>query len=187
MPSQGPNPALPGGTLVIRHALLPDLPDIVRIENASFTSPWPEWSLREEMMRDDSVFLVAQIDGQTVGYAGMWLYVEEAHVGTIAVDTRWRQRGIGMALMLALLDIARREKAILALLEYRVSNLAAANLYAQLGFRHNRIRWGYYQDTGEDAVEAILEDLQGCECAARLAGIREDWEQRHGACVIECD
>ena len=186
MPSEDTAGA-PPGALSIRGATLSDLPDIVRIEIASFTSPWPEWSLREEMVRDDSVFIVGRIDTQTVGYAGMWLYVEEAHVGTIAVDTRRRKCGIGMALMLELLRIARREGALLALLEYRVSNLAAARLYDQLGFRQNRIRRGYYQDTGEDAVEAILEDLQGAECMARLAELRHNWELRHGACLTEPD
>lgn len=167
-------------TLAIRPASLRDLRDIVCIERSSFPSPWPTQGLRRELSRDEAVYLVAERDGVVVGYAGMWRAADEAHVGTLAVAPRQRRQGIGEALMLALLERATHDGVKLVHLEYRVGNAAAAALYAKLGFRATRIRRGYYADTGEDAVETVLDDLDTPRRRAALARVRQEWERRHG-------
>ena len=167
-------------TLAMRRASLGDLWEIVTIERDSFPSPWPTWGLRRELERDEALYLVAERDGAVVGYAGMWRAADEAHVGTLAVAPEQRRQGIGEALMLALLQIAADDGVRLVHLEYRVGNAAAAALYAKLGFRATRIRRGYYADTGEDAVETMLDDLGTSRRRAALARVRQEWERRHG-------
>ena len=172
------------GSLLIRDATLDDLRAIVAIEHDSFQSPWPEWSLREELLVSDSVYLCAELEGEIVGYAGMRLVAEEAHIVTIAVVPACRGRGIGEALTLALLRRAVEGNAGLAVLEYRVANQPAAALYEKLGFRKNRIRRGYYDDTGEDAVEAILAGLDSHAYRQHLDALTAAWEARRGVRLV---
>jgi [ribosomal protein S18]-alanine N-acetyltransferase len=166
--------------LRLRKATPGDLPAIMLIENTSFSAPWPEWSLAQELVREDSLYLVAERGGAVEGYAGLWVGLDEAHVGTIAVRPEARGQGVAEALMLVLLDCALASGSDLALLEYRVSNAPAARLYEKLGFQQNRIRRRYYPDNQEDAVEAILGDLRTPQRQEHLAGLAAQWETRHG-------
>jgi len=85
------------------------------------------------------------------GFAGMWHLYDEAHVTTIGIDTPYRGRGLGEALLLALLDEAVRRGANVMTLEVRVSNDSAMKLYEKYGFTIQGVRPGYYSDNGEDA------------------------------------
>lgn len=167
--------------LAIRIASLADLQAIVVIEHDSFPTPWSTWMLRQEISDPRTVYLVAEVEGRVVGYGGMSVAGDEAHIGTLAVAPAHRGRGIGEALVLALLAHARQAGVRQVVLEYRVHNTAAERLYHKLGFRVTRVRPGYYQDTNEDGVEAVLEGLDTAGSQQRLAGLRRDWERRHGA------
>ncbi len=169
-----------GPTLAIRRATLSDLRDIVIIEHDSFPSPWPAWSLRQEMSRRDSIFLVAVSGGRVVGYIGMHAAAGLGHVGTVAVGSAHRQRGIGEALMLAALQLGIEAGLESVVLEYRVSNTRAGNLYQKLGFVPTRIRRGYYSDTQEDAVETLLSGLQEPAVQEQLTSLRLIWQSKHG-------
>ncbi len=184
-PAGGSKPTT--ATLLIRSAGLSDLPEICAIEQASLPTPWSPRALREDIAREGTVYLLAELNGATVGYGGMWVYADEAHVGTLAVCAESRKDGVGTALMLSLLRRAAAYGAKMVVLEYRVSNTAAAGLYKKLGFGVNRIRKGYYQESGEDAVEAILFGLLGPEVRERLDAIKTDWERRHGGSFTETE
>lgn len=69
-----------------------------------------------------------------MGYGVLWMQVDEAHIANLAVHPQHRRRGIGRALLRALLLEARRRSAAFVTLEVRVSNLAAQQLYAAHGF-----------------------------------------------------
>src|SRR5687767_12146159 len=87
-----------------------------------------------------------------VGYGGMWLEVDEAHVTSVAVHPACRGRGLGELLMLSLMDVAVRMGARFVTLEVRVSNTVARALYEKLGFHEAGIRPRYYTDNNEDAA-----------------------------------
>jgi ribosomal-protein-alanine N-acetyltransferase len=87
-----------------------------------------------------------------VGYTGMWLMVDEAHITTIAVDPVYRGEGIGELLLLALLDHAWEIGADTATLECRMSNTVAQQLYRKYRFEDVGVRKNYYSDDGEDAL-----------------------------------
>ena len=92
------------------------------------------------------------MDGQVAGYAGVWLVLCEAHVSNVAVHPDWRGRGIGRALMLALMRTAYQERAATEMtLEVRPSNATALALYQSMGFETFGRRKRYYPD-GEDAL-----------------------------------
>ena len=78
--------ARPPLKLTIEAMRLEDLEEVQRIEQASFTTPWPENAYRSELMTNRlASYLVARIDGRIVAYGGMWLMVDEAHITTFAV------------------------------------------------------------------------------------------------------
>jgi ribosomal-protein-alanine N-acetyltransferase len=142
---------------------LEDLPAVLRIERASFPTPWPERVFRLELARSrGSCFLVAERQRpqqQVVGYLGFWHFLEEAHISTLAVDAPYRGQGIGSMLLARGLQEALRLGAQYVTLEVRVSNAAAAGLYEKFGFRVVAHKPGYYRDNGEEALVMSLDDL----------------------------
>jgi ribosomal-protein-alanine N-acetyltransferase len=152
---------------------LEDLDEVQRIEQASFTTPWPEHAYRSELMTNRlASYLVARIDGRIVAYGGMWLMVDEAHITTFAVHPAWRRQRIGERLLLAFMDLARDRQAREATLEVRLSNLAARRLYEKYGFRPVGLRPRYYSDNNEDALIMTTESFGDPALDARIARLR---------------
>jgi [ribosomal protein S18]-alanine N-acetyltransferase len=98
--------------------------------------------------------------GRIVGYAGMWLMVDEAHITTIAVRTEWRGRGLGELLLASLIEAAQDIGAIRVTLEVRVSNDIAQSLYRKYGFQTEGLRPRYYSDNNEDAYIMTTSDIR---------------------------
>ena len=152
-----------------------DVPDVHRIERASFPVPWPDYAFRQEIQTNCLAhYLVVKAGDETIGYGGMWLMVDEAHVTTFAVAPAWRRRRIGERLILALLDLAIARGAREATLEVRLSNLGARRLYEKYGFRPVGIRPRYYSDDHEDALIMTTEPLEAPAMVARLAKRRAE-------------
>src|SRR5215208_6442128 len=87
-----------------------------------------------------------------IGFAGMWLAFDEAHVTTIGVDPTHRSHGFGELLLLCIFDEAIARRANWLTLEVRVTNVAAQALYRKYGFTAHGTRKRYYSDNNEDAL-----------------------------------
>lgn len=98
-----------------------------------------------------------------LGYAGMWLMVDEAHITTIAVRDAWRGRGFGELLLASLMESAGEIGAARVTLEVRVSNETAQNLYRKYGFSQEGVRPRYYSDDNEDAYVMTTGDIRTVE------------------------
>ncbi len=152
-------------TLLIEPMRRQDLAEVLAIEVASFALPWTEEMFENELARGDiSEILVARLADAGVpppvgGYICIWVVGDEAHVNNIAVDPRWRRRGIAGALLEAVLDYGRARGARRAFLEVRASNAAAQALYRRFGFEPAGIRKRYYDHPVEDAVIMKREGL----------------------------
>lgn len=166
--------------VVLRPAVEADLPALVAIEEASFPSPWSERLLAGELRQPDASYLVATIGGEVAGFVGAWHVLGEAHICTLAVAPAFRGRGLGELLVLAILEEAVRRGGTMAHLEYRRGNEPAARLYEKLGFTRVGIRRGYYSDTGEDAVLARIDGLDGRAGRAFLDEAWERWKRERG-------
>lgn len=94
-----------------------------------------------------------------VGYAGLWLMVDEAHITTIATHPSVRGRGVGELLLVHLIDIAYSIGARWVTLEVRVSNTVAQSLYRKYGFHIISTRPRYYSDNNEDAYIMWTEEI----------------------------
>ena len=166
--------ARPPLKLMIEAMRLEDLEEVQRIELASFSTPWPSNAYRSELETNRlASYLVARIDDKVVGYGGMWLMVDEAHITTFAVHPAWRRRRIGERLLLAFLDLARDRHAREATLEVRLSNLPARRLYEKYGFRPVGLRPRYYSDNNEDALIMTTEPLSEPRFRERIERLRE--------------
>lgn len=113
-----------------------------------------------------------------VGYGGLWLSADEAHITTIAVDPAHRRRGVGELLLNGLIDQAYELGAAMITLEVRVSNDAAQRLYLKYGFKVVGARRRYYTDNGEDALLMSIEDLNAPAYRQRLNALRRQFYAR---------
>jgi ribosomal-protein-alanine N-acetyltransferase len=166
--------ARPPVSVRVEAMALRDLDAVQDIERRSFRTPWPAHAYRTELETNRlATYLVARIGDRVVGYGGMWVMVDEAHITTFAVDPDFRRRRIGERLLLALLDIAGTRRAHEATLEVRLSNLAARRLYEKYGFRPVGLRPRYYSDDNEDALIMTTEPLAEPAMQARLGHLRE--------------
>ena len=156
-----------------------DIPAVHAIERASFSVPWPDDAYRNELATNRlASYVVARADDAVVGFAGLWVMVDEAHVTTFAVDPRWRRRGVGERMLLALFDISLARHAREATLEVRLSNMPARRLYEKYGFRPVGIRPRYYSDNGEDALIMTTDALESPAMRDRIAALRATLDQR---------
>ena len=156
-----------------------DLAEVQVIERESFTTPWPPHAYRQELETNRLAhYIVARSGDVIVGFAGIWLLVDEAHVTTFATRRSWRRQGIGERLLLALLDLARNRGAHEATLEVRPSNIAARRLYEKYGFKVVGVRPRYYSDDNEDALIMTTESLDGRHMRDRIAQLRGELAAR---------
>ena len=147
-------------SLSIRKMILNDLKQVVEIDRASFSLPWPERSFRFELEENlASRSWVAELDKQIVGMVVAWFIVDEIHIATIATHPDFRRRGIGRDLLLHTLQSAKEEGAITSFLEVREGNIYAQEMYRKLGFVEDGCRKGYYKDNGEDAILMSLKNI----------------------------
>jgi ribosomal-protein-alanine N-acetyltransferase len=133
---------------------LEDLDEVLRIERASFPTPWSRAAFRYELTQNRVArCLVIRAPGTAVlGYLCLWEIGHEIHITNLAVDPAHRRQGLARALLALVLDDARARGLTLAFLEVRPTNVEAIGLYESLGFRSIGRRKGYYFDTGEDAL-----------------------------------
>ncbi len=94
-----------------------------------------------------------------VGFAGLWMMADEAHLTNIAVRRSHRQRGIGELLLISMIDLALDLKAHILTLEVRASNISAQSLYYKYGLSVVNVRQGYYTNNKENALVMASEDI----------------------------
>jgi [ribosomal protein S18]-alanine N-acetyltransferase len=129
-----------------------DLDRVLEIERSSFTMPWTEATFRGLLRRRDAHLFVAEASSEVLGYAVVWVVVDQAELGDIAVAADWRGRGLGRLLLDTVLERARREGVRQLFLEVRPSNEGALRLYQRYGFEEVGRRRNYYSDPREDAL-----------------------------------
>lgn len=136
-----------------RAMTLEDVPSVVEIEQEAFTSPWTKGAFVNELTSNMFAhYLVAEYKDSLIGYGGMWIIMDEAHVTNIALREEYRGQGFGHKLLSKLQEIAMKQGAVRMTLEVRTSNEQAQRLYRKLGFQPSGIRPKYYSDNGEDAI-----------------------------------
>ncbi len=192
-----------------------DIDEVVEIERACFTMPWPPSAYKRELKNPKSTrYLVARHylnskqmlfkpglepssisrrsgllhsllpfffkdeegnehkrnENPIIGYGGIWLMLDEAHITTLGVSPQYRGKGIGEFLLVGLIDVAMQLGASWLTLEVRVSNTVAQNLYQKYTFKEAGVRKKYYTDNNEDAYIMWSDEIT-------KAGFREKYAQ----------
>ena len=145
---------------VIRRMQFRDVKQVAALEAATFARPWSEQSFHREVLENSVArYMVADLDGEIVGYAGAWVVMDECHITNLAVAEKERGKGYGSRLLDAVTRYAANLGAVWADLEVRVSNETAQRLYRRAGFTVLGKRKKYYEDNGEDALLMVCERL----------------------------
>ena len=129
-----------------------DIEDILEIEEEAFTTPWSEEAFKSEIKNNLAHYLVVEIDGRIVGYGGVWLIIDEAHITNIAVLQEYKGKGIGNKILMGLIKYSTKLGIKNMTLEVRESNFVARRFYEKHGFVSYGIRPKYYIDDNEDAI-----------------------------------
>ena len=124
---------------------------IAALEALCFSAPWDEPSIASELTNPLSCWLVALWGDTLAGYIGSQSVLGESDMMNVAVAPEFRRRGVGRALVQALLAALAADNHCLSL-EVRASNEPALALYRQLGFRQVGRRPRYYSKPVEDAL-----------------------------------
>jgi ribosomal-protein-alanine N-acetyltransferase len=184
-----------------------DISQVADIEGESFPTTWPRTAYKRELSNRLARYLVL-IDrthppvtppakkrrislpffkphneappttDYVVGYVGVWLMVDEAHVVAIAVRESYRRQGLGERLLYDAIELALANKQESVTLEVRRSNTSAQALYEKYRFLNVGVRKRYYSDNHEDAIVMSTPPIQHENYTEHLAYLREQMEKR---------
>lgn len=147
-----------GVDFIIRKMNLDDLQEVERIEKESFKEPWPYEALYNELMKSDfTLAYVVEVEGKVVGYSFVHFMDPYAHLINIAIDKNFQRKGLAKALLNEIINYSLANGLKSIVLEVRVGNTKAQNLYKSFGFKVIRVEKKYYRD-GEDAF-IMIKDL----------------------------
>jgi [ribosomal protein S18]-alanine N-acetyltransferase len=185
-----------------------DISQVVEIEEESFPTTWPRTAYRRELanrlarysvlidrahaprLADDEPerrsflgFLRRKPPSEEtsdfiVGYIGVWLMVDQAHVVAIAVREAYRRQGLGELLLSDSIDLALSNGQESMTLEVRRSNDSAQALYEKYKFLKVGVRRRYYSDNHEDALIMTTPPINTDSYREHLAYLRGRWENR---------
>ena len=184
-----------------------DIHQVAEIERESFPSAWPATAYRRELANRLAGYVVvfdrsheppaatpsrrrrlldlfrrndepAPTTDYIVGYVGVWLLVDEAHIVAIAVREAYRRQGLGELLLAEALELALANRQEAVTLEVRRSNVGAQTLYEKYGFLKVGVRRRYYSDNHEDAVIMSTPPIHSATYLDRLVYLRKERERR---------
>jgi ribosomal-protein-alanine N-acetyltransferase len=137
------------------------LDGVLEIEEAAFNNPTTREWYERELARPEVCFIyvLRTPEHPCAAFCAFWRIADQAHINNLAVRPELRGRGLGLEMLEAVIDEARRLGAESLALEVRRSNVAAQRLYKRAGFRENGVRKSYYTQPVEDAL-LLIKTLQ---------------------------
>jgi ribosomal-protein-alanine N-acetyltransferase len=133
-----------------------DLDRVCEIETRVYAFPWTRGNFADSL-NAGYLCTVTECAGTLVGYAILSVAAGESHLLNLSIDAPWQGRGLGRALLLQQIDLARSQDARILVLEVRPSNAPARSLYEEAGFERIAVRRGYYPAPvgREDAIVLV--------------------------------
>ncbi len=162
--------------LTLRYMRPADISQVVEIDRVSFDPPWSVRSYHFEISESSYSHMVVlarggettngwrrwfgrlnQPGGEILSYGGLWCIQDEGHISTIASHPGYRGQGYGEIVLGAMIRRAITLSASYVVLEVRVSNTTAQNLYRKYEFETMELKKNYYRSNNEDAYEMRLD------------------------------
>jgi len=163
--------------IALRRMRLDDVDSVWEVDCAAFAQPWSKQAYYNELtMNRTAHYMVLTVDGKVIGFGGMWILLDEAHVTNVAIHPRMQGRRLGWLLMVALMLWATILGARRMTLEVRVSNIKAQNLYRKLGFSVTGKRPQYYSDLEDALIMWATLDEERLRTLVEAEGKEWEWE-----------
>lgn len=124
-----------------------DLNKISPVLLTEFDDFWNYNIFKSELENENSKYVVAKNNDEIVGFAGIWISIDEAHVTNIVTKKDLRKNGIGSTLLEELINLSKTLNLVSITLEVNENNLDAIKLYEKFGFEKLGIRKKYYNNT----------------------------------------
>jgi len=128
------------------------VPAVAAIEQACFSTPWSEESLRAELENEQALVFTLSVCKEIAGYIGVHVVLDEGYLTNLAVLPAFRRKGYGRLLLQAATDACEKKQCAFLSLEVRESNAAAQALYQSCGFTVRGRRKHFYEKPTEDAL-----------------------------------
>mgnify|MGYP001159460442 FL=1 len=119
------------------------------LEKEIFDTSWSDELIKQKINNDEFLYWIYEINSEIVGYLAIQKNFKELHILGIGVKEIFRNQSIAKKLTIELIDYFEESKYEQILLEVRVSNSIAINMYESFGFKHYGVREKYYKN--EDA------------------------------------
>jgi ribosomal-protein-alanine N-acetyltransferase len=141
---------------MVRSARWDDLSNIISIEEQSFPpeEAFPPWIFTNILELDPELLIVVDCKGSVEGYAMGVVEGDTCHLISIAVAPSSRGKGLGRMLLKSFENICKGRGLAKVVLEVKVDNIVALNLYKSEGYKVERILPRYYPD-GSNAYRMI--------------------------------
>lgn len=138
--------------LVFRNITERDIESVAALEQKVFSDAWTSQGIRGTMEQSQAFIVVAEFDGELVGYCIVYYVLDEGEIARIAVDENVRRQGVGRGLLDYVCKCCRQKKIERLLLDVRESNSGARAFYQRYGFKEDGIRKDFYEQPKENAV-----------------------------------
>lgn len=134
-----------------------DISALVQIEGEEFSIPFKEKDFLSIYESEISSVLVARLGNTVVGYVSFTIIIDECQILNFATKNEFKRHGVGKRVMEALLEYGKEKGVQKYLLEVRVSNQGAINLYEKYGFKTVGVSKNHFSTPREDALLMNLE------------------------------
>ena len=132
-----------------------DLPLVMAIEKQAYPFPWSEGNFRD-CLNSGYYSQVLEHESEMIGYSVMSMGAGEAHILNVCIKSGLRGKGWGRLLLDDLMQQARVNEVEMILLEVRLSNISAINLYQAVGFNELGRRKAYYPAKNNSREDALI-------------------------------
>lgn len=131
-----------------------DLAEVHAIEKSANRFPWSVKNFSDSLDAGHYAWVFCDPYDAIIGFAIVQLVLDEAHLLNICVRPDMQRQGYGRRILEHIIDYTKSRSAVLLVLEVRLSNHRAQQLYEQFGFNEMTIRRGYYpaEQGREDAI-----------------------------------
>ena len=137
--------------MIVRKLEAADIEQVTKIEQACLSTPWSKQGFEDILFREDVLFLVACEGDEVLGYVGVYCSFDEGEITNVAVTLDKRRQKVAEHLLDELIIRLGERQIERIVLEVRVSNRPAIELYKKFGFVNVGTRKNFYQKPTEDA------------------------------------
>ena len=136
--------------ILISKMTIEDLENISSILQSDFDDFWNYNILSNELKSTYSIYIVAKLDDEIIGFAGITIILDESEINNIVIKKQCRKKGYSKILLQELINISKENNCKKINLEVNSENVPAINLYKSFNFENVGLRKGYYN--GKDAI-----------------------------------